>query len=325
MFRAIARVVVLGAALTGISRAEVSVMVEKATPEETVPVLVDEVAVGTETIGGLVEGEIYCEETECECCPRAGFFRRGLMRIQSFWHRPAACEECACDVCDECPRPGLLQRLRGLLRKEECCEIADACCMEGECASCDVSTDSVQEGAVIESTAAPCTNCGGYVKPAPVRVKPLPATEERPLPTEGDLPSLPRSQSIPETKPSNELVPVPTGSTMSKRREEIVTVSGTHMAHAEDYSWLIGEIHFVHVQGGAWVLRYLPLDESDNFGGSVVLVRDARMSKFQEGDLVRVSGEVLRDRSTKYLGGPLYRIHDVKLIAPGARDARFVK
>jgi len=78
--------------------------------------------------------------------------------------------------------------------------------------------------------------------------------------------------------------------------------------HASDYSWLIGKIQRLQVNGGSWKIRYAPLDQLDRWGGSVVLSEDVRVEKFEDGELVYVDGEIIADRPTIYLTGPLYRI-----------------
>jgi hypothetical protein len=89
------------------------------------------------------------------------------------------------------------------------------------------------------------------------------------------------------------------------------------ITHAENYSWVQGELHYVHVRGGMWIVRYLPLDQFDRNGGSVVLAADAKLDTFREGDVVRISGEIIRDRSESSLGGPLYRLRTIKLVSRG--------
>ena len=82
--------------------------------------------------------------------------------------------------------------------------------------------------------------------------------------------------------------------------------------HASDYSWLIGKIHRVHVSGGTWKIRYAPLDEQDRWGRSVVLAEDARIDKFADGDFLYAEGEIIVNRPTIYLTGPLYRISTIR-------------
>jgi hypothetical protein len=83
---------------------------------------------------------------------------------------------------------------------------------------------------------------------------------------------------------------------------------------ATDYSKLTGKLYHVHVDGGLWVLRYASLDVEDGKGGSVILARDRQMTKYQEGDLVTVEGEVISDKGSSRLGGPLYRVRSITLV-----------
>jgi hypothetical protein len=86
------------------------------------------------------------------------------------------------------------------------------------------------------------------------------------------------------------------------------------VAIAEDASWIIGQLFYIHADGGLWVVRYAPLDKEDRFGGGVVLARGVNMDQFHEGDLVFVRGEIVNQgRASKYVGGPLYRPASVTL------------
>jgi hypothetical protein len=86
---------------------------------------------------------------------------------------------------------------------------------------------------------------------------------------------------------------------------------------AADYSWLTGQLFYVHADGGLWVLRYAPLSDEDRNGGGVVLVRDRQMDSYRHGDLVKVHGELLDARGSKYLGAPLYRATSIQLLDRG--------
>ncbi len=83
---------------------------------------------------------------------------------------------------------------------------------------------------------------------------------------------------------------------------------------APDYSWITGQLFYVHADGGRWVLRYAPLGQEDPHGGGVILARDRQMDSYREGDLVRVKGEFLDERPSLYLGAPLYRTSDIELV-----------
>ena len=43
---------------------------------------------------------------------------------------------------------------------------------------------------------------------------------------------------------------------------------------AADYSKVVGQLYYVHIDGGVWILRYAPLSQEDGNGGSVVLAHD---------------------------------------------------
>jgi hypothetical protein len=88
----------------------------------------------------------------------------------------------------------------------------------------------------------------------------------------------------------------------------------TRVERAADYSWVTGQLFFVHADGGLWVLRYAPLAKEDGNGGSVVLARDLKMDSYREGDLVTVSGEIINQKSSLFLGGPMYRARSIQLV-----------
>jgi hypothetical protein len=88
------------------------------------------------------------------------------------------------------------------------------------------------------------------------------------------------------------------------------------VANAADYSWVIGQLFYIHIHADQtlWVVRYAPVDKEDRYGGSVVLAPATSMMGFREGDLVTVHGEILNQgRASRYLGGPLYRTLAVEL------------
>ena len=93
----------------------------------------------------------------------------------------------------------------------------------------------------------------------------------------------------------------------------------TRVGRAADYSWVTGQLYYVHADGGLWVLRYAPLWKEDSNGGSVVLARDRQMDSYREGDLVKVHGEILNQKGSIFLGGPHYRVQSIELIDRTAR------
>ncbi len=93
----------------------------------------------------------------------------------------------------------------------------------------------------------------------------------------------------------------------------------TRVGRAADYGWVTGQLFYVHADGGLWVLRYAPLWKEDPNGGSVVLARDRQMDSYREGDLVTVHGEILKQKGSIFLGGPLYRTQSIELVDRSAR------
>jgi hypothetical protein len=91
------------------------------------------------------------------------------------------------------------------------------------------------------------------------------------------------------------------------------------LAKADDYSWVTGQLFYIHAEGGLWVVRYAPVDQEDRYGGSVVLAAATGMNSCREGDLVTVHGEILNEgRASKHLGGPLYRASSLELVVRSA-------
>jgi hypothetical protein len=86
------------------------------------------------------------------------------------------------------------------------------------------------------------------------------------------------------------------------------------VSRAADYSKLTGQLFFVHIDGGTWVLRFAPLWKEDVNGGSVVLARDQQMDSYREGDLVTIEGTVIKEKGSTRLGGPLYQVRTIQLV-----------
>jgi hypothetical protein len=119
-------------------------------------------------------------------------------------------------------------------------------------------------------------------------------------------------------KPVSSIEPAPkatlTVETEIKNPFELSRRYEARVAHAPDYSSLTGQLFFVHADGGLWVLRYASIEQEDPNGGSIVLARGLGMDSYHEGDLVTVHGEILAQKSTVFLGGPLYRASSINLV-----------
>jgi len=86
------------------------------------------------------------------------------------------------------------------------------------------------------------------------------------------------------------------------------------VSHDAEYNKVTGQLFFVHTDGGIWVLRFAPLSEEDRYGGSLVLARDSMMNSYKDGDLVSVAGQIIGQKGSPRLGGPLYRIQTISLV-----------
>lgn len=96
---------------------------------------------------------------------------------------------------------------------------------------------------------------------------------------------------------------------------EVQQVSVPTPGHGDNFEWVIGNLQKMHTPDREWQLRFAPIDELAPYGGSLVLVNDSRMDPFQDGDLVRVEGRILRERASMYASGPLYRVLKIELLS----------
>jgi hypothetical protein len=128
------------------------------------------------------------------------------------------------------------------------------------------------------------------------------------------LPSGDKEASVPGTI---EITPV---SGESKSPFELSPRYESRAGHAPDYSWLTGQLFYVHADGGLWVLRYAPLSTEDANGGGVVLARDLRMDSYRNGDLVTVHGQLLGKKASMYLGAPEFQGKTIELIERSTQE-----
>lgn len=85
-------------------------------------------------------------------------------------------------------------------------------------------------------------------------------------------------------------------------------------AHSQDYSWLTGELTLIHQRNGnVWKLRYASMDEDDRFGGSVILVETGPMTRYNEGQCVRVEGQVVEPETRD--SGATYRVRSIQVVS----------
>jgi hypothetical protein len=157
-----------------------------------------------------------------------------------------------------------------------------------------------------------CSSCGGggYGANGVIGTVPVPAN----VPTE-QLKKMPKGEGekkIEAAPPA--FKPQVKTETEAKNPFELDRRYVKRVARAADFSKLTGQLFYAHTDGGIWVLRYAPLDTEDGYGGGVVLARDRSMNGYREGDLVTIEGQVLENKWSIHLGGPLYQIRTMSLV-----------
>lgn len=105
------------------------------------------------------------------------------------------------------------------------------------------------------------------------------------------------------------------GVTVVRSSDQSRQHSRSDFDYATDYTSLKGRLEFSETSK-VWKLRYIPLDgETDNYGGSVVLDNDNALQGFQEGELVRVTGEIVTGMPMEEGFAPWYRVSEIERMA----------
>jgi hypothetical protein len=181
-------------------------------------------------------------------------------------------------------RPGLRERLRHLFHRDE------------------YTPQPVRPTAAPYMTTAEPPLLRPTPQPRPLAVTPAAAAARAPAPA-----------------PALSVAPTPAPSVPVMASDAVVPQVGKKYQEkvgcAPDYSWVTGQLFYVHADGGRWVIRYTAVDEQDKFGGSIVLAPGTDMRNYREGDLVSVNGKVLSDaRTSAHLPGALYQAANISLI-----------
>jgi hypothetical protein len=84
------------------------------------------------------------------------------------------------------------------------------------------------------------------------------------------------------------------GEPPAQRKSFVDTTAQPFFAHAEDYSWLQGQVEYSHFSK-EWRLRYASVDETDSYGGSVTLIENELLHILKDGQHIRVQGQITVD------------------------------
>jgi len=265
-----------------------------------------------------------CDSCGTECCAKPSFCER----LKARFHKPKACCETACEApcapacaapvvaapscgtcgstCDACndgcgKKHSFFGRFKGRKHKGDCCAPA--------CDSCNTGCGSTGYGSTGSTGCAGCAPAPGVINPAPIGpVEPGKSIEPIKKMPKDDGKGAMMAPVAPVTPAGAKI------ETEGKNPFEFARRYEMRVNHAADYSRLTGQLSYVHADGGLWVLRYSPLSDEDRNGGSVVLARDHMMNSYREGDLVSVEGQVISQKGSARLGGPLYRVQTISLV-----------
>lgn len=108
--------------------------------------------------------------------------------------------------------------------------------------------------------------------------------------------------------------PLTGGQEAGVRRRSFADITAhPSFGHAPDYSWLVGELQYVHIRN-AWRVRYASVEEEDRYGGSVTLTETGSMADYKNGQIVRVEGQLADPESRD--PSPTYRVRTLRVLTP---------
>ena len=79
--------------------------------------------------------------------------------------------------------------------------------------------------------------------------------------------------------------------------------------HDVNYRWLVGTLDYSRIQR-AWLLRYVPYEEDDRYGGCVMLVGAVPTKSLKPGATVRVEGSLI-DPDSRQLR-PAFQVQNLR-------------
>jgi hypothetical protein len=82
--------------------------------------------------------------------------------------------------------------------------------------------------------------------------------------------------------------------------------------HADDYTWLAGEVQVSRGKGHR--LRYAGFEESDQYGGSVTLMDDPKLEGLQDGQFIKVRGRIVNPEGKAI--APPFRVDALEVQKP---------
>lgn len=90
--------------------------------------------------------------------------------------------------------------------------------------------------------------------------------------------------------------------------------SSRKLDYAQDFSWVQGRLELNPVEGGFWQIRFG--SQNAPHDGKFVLGNDPKLYQFEDGDLVKITGEISPQQVSIFQAGTMYEIISIEKIAP---------
>jgi hypothetical protein len=140
-----------------------------------------------------------------------------------------------------------------------------------------------------------CTSCPSATVGAPVMVQGEPPVggEAVAAPQVVVVQSSPAQLSFePAPAQAEARIVFPRAEPTASRKSFVDLTASPCFAHAPDYNWIIGQVEYSRI-AKEWRLRYASVDETDRFGGRVVLIENHHVTLLHDGQYVHVRGHLV--------------------------------
>jgi hypothetical protein len=98
---------------------------------------------------------------------------------------------------------------------------------------------------------------------------------------------------------------------LSESSENAQTPALERFGHDPNYRWLVGTLDYSRIQQ-AWLLRYVPYEEDDRYGGCVTLVGALPAKSLKSGQTVRVEGALIDPESRQLR--PAFQVQNLRAL-----------
>ncbi len=150
----------------------------------------------------------------------------------------------------------------------------------------------------------PCTIC----PPCPCPATPIATLSFAPAEDRASLTAIEAPRPLPDG--IGDVERLPAGG--ARRRSFTDLTAAACFGHAPDYHWVSGQVEYCRIRK-EWRLRYASVDETDRYGGRLVLVENEHLGYLSDGQYVRVEGHLVTPADTAG-GTGFYRIEAFRVI-----------